>query len=66
MSYDHDPLPRTVIAALASAPLLSLADTHATLGLADSGRVMKIRTPAQVALALVCPTPSHVRRHFHV
>jgi len=28
MSNDHDPLRRTVIAALASAPLLSLADTQ--------------------------------------
>ena len=28
MNNDHDPLRRTVIAALASAPLLSLADTH--------------------------------------
>lgn len=28
MSNDHDPLRRTVIAALASAPLLSLADTR--------------------------------------
>lgn len=28
MSKDHDPLRRTVIAALASAPLLSLADTQ--------------------------------------
>ncbi len=28
MSTDHDPLRRTIIAALASAPLLSLADTQ--------------------------------------
>lgn len=30
MSNDHDPLRRTVIAALASAPLLSIADTQSS------------------------------------
>jgi flavodoxin len=37
MSNDHDPLRRTVIAALASAPLLSLADTHTTSEAPRSG-----------------------------
>jgi len=32
MSNDHDPLRRTVIAALASAPLLSLADMQDSPG----------------------------------
>ncbi|MCK8664054.1 flavodoxin [Pseudomonas azerbaijanoccidens] len=37
MSNDHDPLRRTVIAALASAPLLSLADTQASSEAPRSG-----------------------------
>ncbi len=37
MSNDHDPLRRTVIAALASAPLLSLADTQTTSQTPRSG-----------------------------
>jgi hypothetical protein len=37
MSHDHDPLRRTVIAALASAPLLSLADTQSASETPRSG-----------------------------
>jgi flavodoxin len=37
MSNDHDPLRRTVIAALASAPLLSLADTQSDNQMQRSG-----------------------------
>jgi flavodoxin len=37
MSQSHDPLRRTVIAALASAPLLSLADTQSGCGAPRSG-----------------------------